>query len=211
MINVDKLLLNASPSLTNQIPWLSDELIDNAGILYEDLIKLLNKRNGFFAFEKALHVLPTHSNSQEIGINDWNAATLWKSAYNNSISNYLFFAEDIFGMQFCINKSKIHTFDPETGAFNFMANNLDEWAQAINDDINFLTGYPLAHAWQKENGPIPTGKRLLPKIPFVAGGNYELNNLFLIDAIEGMKYRAHIAEQIKNLPDGTSIEIEFKN
>ena len=57
----------------------------------------------------------------------------------------LFFAEDIFGTQFCIKSNKIYTFDPETGSIEYIADHIEGWAEIIMKDYNVLTGYPLAH------------------------------------------------------------------
>lgn len=63
--------------------------------------------------------------------------------------------------------------------------------------------------WQEQNGQLPVKKRLLPKIPFVVGGEFVLDNLHLVDAVEGMKFRADIASQIKDLPDGAQIKFDI--
>ena len=76
-----------------------------------------------------------------------------------------------------------------------MAGTLDEWAGAILDDYEVLKGYPLAHEWQVANGPIPPGSRLVPAIPFVLGGAFEIENLFLSDAAQGMRLRGELAQQ----------------
>ena len=76
----------------------------------------------------------------------------------------------------------------------------------VLNDYEVLTGYPLAHQWQKRNGPIAAGMRLLPKIPFVMGGEFSLDNLYVVNAIEGMRLRADIADKIKSLPNGTQVK-----
>jgi hypothetical protein len=83
---------------------------------------------------------------------------------------------------------------------------IEGWAKAIISDYDVLTGYPLAHQWQKQNSQLPAKKRLLPKMPFVAGGEFVLDNLYLADVVEGMKFRADIASQIKDLPNGAHIK-----
>lgn len=80
-----------------------------------------------------------------------------------------FFAEDVFGGRFCIKNSKVYTFDPETGSLEYLADDIESWAQILLSDYEVLTGYPLAHQWQKQNGQLAAGKRLLPKVPFVLG------------------------------------------
>ncbi|MCT8342872.1 MULTISPECIES: hypothetical protein [Photorhabdus] len=75
------------------------------------------------------------------------------------------------------------------------------------EDYEVLTGYYLAHSWQKINGPIQSGYRLIPKVPFVAGGEYKLENLYLARSFEAMRIRANFALQIRNISDGESIKI----
>lgn len=207
MSNLNKLLLNSSSSLCAYEAEISEQLHNFAGSLADSLLKMLSQRNGFYSLEGALHVFPTHSSEKEIGLDRWNENTLWRDAYQGLTNNCLFFAEDIFGGQFCIKDNQIYTFDPETGALDYLADDIEGWAKAIVSDYEVLTGYPLAHQWQKRNGILPAGKRLLPKIPFVVGGEFTLDNLHLADAIEGMRFRAHIANQIKSLPDGAQIKI----
>ncbi len=208
MTGLDKLLSNASPSLSGHEPEMSGKLRNLAGFLADDLLKMLCQRNGFYALERALHVFPTHSSQQEIGLADWNENTLWCGSYSELADGCLFFAEDVFGGQFCIKNNQVHTFDPETGALDYLADDIEGWASAIINDYEVLTGYPLAHQWQQQNGQIPARKRLLPKMPFVVGGEFKLDNLYLADAVEGMQFRADIANQIKDLPDGA--QIKFK-
>jgi hypothetical protein len=100
-------------------------------------------------------------------------------------------------------------FAPETGSLEYLADDIESCAQMLLSDYEVLTGYPLAHQWQKQNGQLPAGKRLLPKVPFVLGGEFVLDNLYLADAVEGMRFRADIASQIKDLPDGGQIRFNL--
>ncbi|MDG4556295.1 MAG: SMI1/KNR4 family protein [Candidatus Contendobacter sp.] len=206
MISLDKLLSSASSSLSKHEPDISGKLRGLAGSLADDLLRMLYQRNGFYALESALHVFPSHSNQQEIGLDDWNDNALWRNAYKGQADGCLFFAEDVFGGQFCIKDGQVYTFDPETGGLDYLADDIEGWAKAIISDYEVLTGYPLAHQWQKQHGQLPAKRRLLPKMPFVAGGEFMLDNLYLADAVEGMKFRADIANQIKDLPDGAQIK-----
>lgn len=206
MSSLDKLFSNASASLNDREPVISDELQALAGSLKDELLKMLGQRNGFYALESALHVFPSQSSEQEIGLTDWNSNSLWRNDYKELVADCLFFAEDVFGGQFCIKDNKVYTFDLETGALDYLADDIEGWAKEIISNYEVLTGYPLAHQWQKFNGQLPAKKRLLPKIPFVAGGEFRLDNLYLADAVEGMKFRADIANQIKDLPDGSQIK-----
>jgi len=70
------------------------------------------------------------------------------------------------------------------------------------------TGWRLAHEWQAVHGPLPQGKRLMPKIPFFLGGQYTLDNLWAGNSIEGMRFKADLALQTRNLPEGTKIRLK---
>ena len=74
-------------------------------------------------------------------------------------------------------------------------------------DYQVLTGCSLAHAWQTIHGKIPQGYRLAPRIPFVAGGLFETENLYPGRSCELLKARANMALQIRDIPDGSSIAI----
>jgi hypothetical protein len=90
-----------------------------------------------------------------------------------------------------------------------LARDIEGWARAILNDYQMLTGYSLAHEWQMRHGKLPVGKRLLPKMPFVSGGDFSIDNLYLSDAVEGMQFRAALAKQIRDMPDGTQISFKI--
>jgi hypothetical protein len=119
-----------------------------------------------------------------------------------------FFAEDIFGGQFGIGEDGIYSFDPETGAREKISPDLEGWADCIVTDYEYLTGQPIANKWQTVNGIIPLGFRLVPKIPFVCGGEYAVENLYSLEAVKGMKSRGNLARQIRDVPDGGKIEFK---
>lgn len=173
MKGLKTLVANASPGLSTHQPELTEQLASLAGPLHGELLEMLAQRNGFYAFEGALKVFPTHSSSKELGLADWNDNALWRHDYNGLADNCLFFAEDVFGGQFCIKDNGVYAFDPETASLEYLAAGIDDWAKVLLEDYQFLTGYPLAHQWQRQVGPIPAGKRLAPKVPFVLGGDYD--------------------------------------
>lgn len=137
------------------------------------LRSLLSKKNGFYAFESALHIFPSSSTTNEIGLDEWNCPSTWINEFQDrGDCSGTFFAEDLFGVQFRISSKGIFTFDPETSEQEKIANNLEEWAYLILDDYSVMTGYQLAHEWQKKNGRLPNNCRLIPKTPFVLGGHF---------------------------------------
>lgn len=208
-MKLEKLLSIASNSLGKPVNQLPSEIITLAGSFTSELEPLLAIKNGFLGFESALHLFPVGPVIEGYNLTDWNRDDLWRFEYEDMAKGYLFFAEDIFGEQFCIQSNNIYRFNPETGDSEEMAHSLEEWAGRILEDYEFETGYSLAHEWQQHHGFLPLGKRLIPITPFVGGGKYELENLHLLDAAEGMRLRAALARQIRDLPDGTQIQFKM--
>jgi len=205
---LEKLIGIGGQALSGACPILPAKLLDRVGALAGELLEFLKKKNGFYAFESALHVMPAQACEFETGIVDWNSEQLWVDEYQGMAKGLLFFAEDIFGDQFCIGADGVYQFDPETGRIEKLATNLEGWADAILRNYRALTGYPLAHEWQRVNGKIAPGVRLVPKRPFVAGGEFSMQNLHPLNALAGMRLRASIAVQIKDLPDGAAIRLK---
>src|SRR5882762_1797572 len=182
--SLNKLVSIAGPILGSAIET-SPEL--GQGRLGAELAALLTVANGFYTFESALHVFPTGPTGHTMDLAHWNDARLWRSGYEDMTEGYLFFAEDIFGCQFALKNETVFSFDPETGASLAIAETLEDWAAAVLGDYEVNTGYPLAHDWQLRNGALPDGTRLVPKRPFVLGGEFSVENLYAFDSVRGMR------------------------
>lgn len=177
----------------------------------EELARLLCERNGFYVFESALHVFPwadSDVGGEVVGLQAWNAEKTWREWYSDLLDGIFFFAEDVFGGQFGIRDDRIVLFEPEAGEVEPVADSLEDWACQILSNFSQMTGYPVAHAWQVANGPIPVGKRLLPKLPFILGGSFDEENLIAVDAVKGMRYRGELWQQLRDLPDGAQVKLK---
>jgi hypothetical protein len=181
---------------------------DSFGQRAEELLSMLRLKNGFYAFESALHVFPAAHFEGEMTLSRWNSHGLWRQEYQDLAEGCLFFAEDIFGNQFCIRDGQIGIFDVETGTVDWLASSMEEWAGLILGDYDLHTGYRVAYHWQNQHGPLPKGNRLGLKMLLVFGGNYQMENLYAADAVETMRFRGHIANNIKDLPDGTTVRLQ---
>jgi len=176
-----------------------------------ELAKVLSRRNGFYAYESALLVRGIDTVPPPRDIATWNAPDTWLAQYDSfELGPMLCFAEDVFGNQFAIASGRVMLFDPETGNSEEVSETLKDWARIVVDDCAYYTGYPVAHEWQVKNGALRPGTRLMPKIPFVCGGEFAVSNLALIEEREGMAFRASLARQIKDLPDGATINFKIE-
>jgi hypothetical protein len=51
---------------------------------------------------------------------------------------------------------------------------------------------------------------LAPKVPFVLGGEFELGNMYAADAGSDLAWRAQLAQQIRDLPDGAEVTLHVR-
>ena len=209
---IEKLLsIASSATVAKVVSNISLPTQQVGGESFQELVQMISAKNGFYAFEGALHVLPWVASTGPgpiIGLQAWNESKLWRDWYQGITDGLFFFAEDIFGGQFAIRGNEIVSFEPESGEIAVVAPTLDRWAAEILLNYVRLTGYSLAQSWQLSNGPIAVGKRLLPKIPFILGGAYEDTNLHAVDAVQGMRYRGELWEQLRDLPDGAQVRLK---
>lgn len=204
---VDQLLSNASSSPCSGLTRLGGALERLAGKQATHLQALLERRNGFYAFESALHVRGTCSVSGELGLDEWNSLGGWRSGYGELADECLFFGADLFGQQFCIHQEAVYRFDAETGGKEYFGASIEDWAGAILDDFEAQTGWPLAHEWQRQHGKLPQGTRLVPVTPFVLGGEFAVGNLRPVPSQEAMRFYADLAIQLRNVPDGAQVRL----
>jgi hypothetical protein len=206
MTALDKLLSISSEPLAPK-PEAQAQILEPYP-LGPELFHMLECKNGFYAFESALHVFPLKS-AVGMSLEEWNADPLWRSGYHDLADGLLFFAGDAFQDQYCLSENGVLRFYAETGTTSFMAGSIEGWAGKVLDDYKGETAWPLASKWQAEHGPLPAGKRLMPKIPFFLGGEYSTENLWAGDAVEGMRFMADLAMQTRDLPNGSSVRINF--
>lgn len=173
---------------------------------------LLTLSDGFFAFDSSLHVFPSGRTKTGFMLGDWNDANGWRAEFRPDMpDDVVFFAEDIFGCQFGIDSlGKITTFDPETCSFEACADSLEDWAIRVLESHDVMVGSGLGRAWQSANGPLAPGFRLIPVTPFFLGGDFEIGNLYALEAAKGMSLRADIWRQTKDLPPGAKVSLKVE-
>lgn len=207
---VDRLLAIAGPRLAPGPALLTVPPSCRAKGLVAELLDLLNARNGFYCFEGALHVFPTLSHGGHTGLEAWNGTELWRYEYGGLVEGMLFFAEDVFGNQFTLSDDAVCTFDAETAEVEQIAGSVADWIGQVLDDFELLTGFPLAHQWQTQCGALQVEHRLVPKVPFVLGGEYAVENLYACKAAAGMRARGNLARQLLDLPDGAAVQYSIE-
>ena len=176
--------------------------------LPSSLSQLLAAKNGFFAFENALLVLPSAGNKAIPGIPEWNQSTSWRRHYPKLSSEILFLALDAFSCQFGIDTAgKVYRLDSETAELQDHTPDLSAWAEKILA-ADLETGWSVAKEWQEHWGPLEPGERLLGKKPFILGGDYVLENLVAVPCRPAMEKLGGLASQIADVEDGTTVTVK---
>ncbi len=82
----------------------------------------------------------------------------------------------------------------------------------LSKDSDFLSDWQmsnLVNAARTALGDLEQGRKYCLAIPGVLGGKYEVENFKTISLNELIDFSGHVAEQIKDLPDGAKIEFKF--
>jgi len=143
-------------------------------VLRTSYLRCSNGKNGFYAFGSSLHVFPITSNPEN-GLEGWNSGSLWRNGYQILLKGC-----SSSPRTFCRTSLSFHKgewclrFHAETGRTDLMSDSIEKWADVILSNYQTETGWTFTHDWQLKNGPLPKGKRLMPKTPFFLGGEYKM-------------------------------------
>lgn len=119
------------------------------------------------------------------------------------------FGEDVFGNQFVFYSKGIGLFMLETAEIEYISANFRSFLEKVFIvDRDYYSGESLVKQLIKNERKLDFHERLNPKIPFVLGGEFKLDNLYRMTYKEITEYNSSIAIQIKNLPDGEEIQIK---
>lgn len=174
----------------------------------EQLRALLREKNGFFAFGSALHVFPLDSGVSGPDLIGWNDLSGWRRHYSDAVpESAMVFAQDLFANQYFVGLDGVFKLNSETGETEIRGETIEAWVEAVLEDYNYETGYPIGLEWQKLNHPLQPDCRLLPKKPFVLGGEYVPENLVEVEASVAMEKLGQLSAELNGLPDGTAVEL----
>jgi len=170
-------------------------------------VEFINQINGGFFFNKSLIVygfghIPQYSSFVEMNL-------LINSLYVSIAPRAQYFGCDFLGNQFAFFENNVHFFNLETGKFEFLSPNFEEWKAVISSDLDYYTGQSLVIEWETKIGKLDFSERLCPKKPFVIGGEYVVDNLFALNMKSLLQYNYEIAKQIHHLPDGAEIVLKI--
>ena len=116
------------------------------------------------------------------------------------------FGEDAFGSQYLLSSGpmpKVAVFLSETGEIDELGVGPAEFLQMIVDDPQNSLWLPLYQACVEQYGPLSLRQHFALRIESALGGKMSVENVMPIDSQEHMGALAEIAEQIRDVPNGT--------
>lgn len=165
--------------------------------------------NGGFFFGQSLQLYAIGGAEDFLRITSVNAVL--HEAFGPLFDGLYTFGQDIFGYQFAFDTKTcaIVLFNIETAERQPMAKDFSNWLDIFQKRKDYYSGAPYAQAWQ-EAYPLAPSQRLVPKKPFVLGGEFAMANLYTLDFPKYLAYNADLAKQIVNLKDGQQVSIVIK-
>jgi hypothetical protein len=138
----------------------------------------------------------------------WNEATLWRGHFAGLADGPDFFAESFLGEQFRLDATGIVVrWDPETGEEEALGVGQEDWLNvAERNPADFVPAW-LLRDWEGKNRMLLPTEHLVPRLPFVLGGEYDPTELVAVTAIASLKWRAQLAIQLRDLPDGERVRL----
>jgi hypothetical protein len=192
-------------------PAVFDEVIKEVRIDTASHRKLLERENGFYAFDRSLHIFGACMEPGFHSLRVWNDPAGWRREYEDMADGCVFFAEDPLGDQYAYYEDGICRFTIETAEKTMVAATFDGWVEWLRTDLPVTTGCKLAVRWEQMNGRKRTfGTHLAAGQLFILGGEYEPDHLEEVDQFQNAGWKAWLANQIRDLPDGTEIRLEFE-
>lgn len=106
-------------------------------------------------------------------------------------------------------RGRIWRICPEELSCTVVAESEAEFFQ-LEDDPEFESNWrmnSLVETAEQELGPLSEGRCYCLKIPAVFGGAYDVTNLGTNTLVELIAFAGHVAEQIKDVPDGARVKL----
>ncbi len=174
-----------------------------------DYLAFIDKVNGGFFFGRSLLLYPFLKANEYPSIFYINEALT--KLYGSLVNGLISFAQDVFGNQFCFDTANNHVvmFTIEDAGRTIMADSCNGWLDVLASDVDFYTGKPYAAMWLAEND-LAINQVICPKIPFIIGGDYKIDNFYAASFPDFLAFHADFTKQIHQLPNGTKVGINVK-
>jgi hypothetical protein len=173
-----------------------------------ELAAFLEHTNGYVAYNGGLHLRGACKAPLWHALRTaWNGPLALHALYPHIRATDCPFAEDALGDQYLIRDGAIIHLDGETGDVGPFATDLYAFDAATHaDPVNCLNLAPLDR-FRAEGGSLAPGQLLSVYPPFCLAESADGVSFRAIDALDRRAALAALARQLRDLPDGTPIEL----
>jgi hypothetical protein len=195
------------PHLVYSGPPLEPGLIGELPVL---LSNVLATRNGCIAWQGALHVrgwcLEPAWHSIQLA---WHGPDSFHDLYSEVEASDIPFAEDAFGDQYLVRGKSVIRMDGETGDLSVVADALDAFFAHLIADASGALGFEPTDLVREIGGPLQPGQLVSVYPPFVFRESADGVSLRPIPALDRRRALASLAKQLRDLPDGSMVDIKI--
>lgn len=163
--------------------------LDAAGRSADDHARFLQRWNGCYAFDGALHVLGARPEPPNQSLDAWNRADGWRQAFGLLIEYCWFFAETAFGDQFGYRDGKVVRLRVLEARIEPVATNFSEWIEAVFLDPHRWLSIDLFEAAVRRLGPLPFGGHFSPPPTWTQGSGLHAEHLDVMPARDNLELR----------------------
>lgn len=169
------------------------------------LKEFFTHQNGFIAFEGCFHIRGCVLNPKWHSLGCfWYGELKLSNLFDSILPNDIPIGQDCFGDQYLIRDNKIIKLLAESGDIVFIGIDFNDFLKnLLTDPKGFLNIENIGHFKMKP------GQLLSVFPPFCINSKSEIS-IKPIDSIERILFLSNLSNQIKKLPYGTNIDIEFK-
>jgi hypothetical protein len=173
--------------------------------------RLLERANGAYLHDHALHLLGACAEPSSHSLAAWNAPATWRDAYGGLADGLVFFAEDAFGDQFAYagRGGEVVCFEAELGRVVPVAASFADWLDLMAQHPASLLPLEVVAAQRAQGRPLVAGVQLFAYPPLFSPESQEAVDIGHVDAVEAMRFRGSLARQIRDLPVGTRVAIHL--
>lgn len=174
-----------------------------------ELADILRQVNGCVQFDGGLHLRGACRQPAWHSLRDaWDSGNALHRLYADVHPDDVPFAEDCMGDQFLLRADQVWKLSAETGEMEPLDLSLLDWLEAVQADaVEVLSLEPLLQ-FQQEGGKLEPGQLLSAIPPFCLESDQELS-LRAIPSADRRQFLAHLAEQLRNLPEGAQIKFDI--
>ena len=174
--------------------------------------RLLERMNGGYFYGRALHIFGACARPDWHSLAAWNGLSLWRDAYGKMAEGLVFFAEDAFGDQYAYtgHGGEVVAFEAELGRVATAAPHFRAWLEAILDAPEAVLPVDVVQREAQDGRRFAPGFQLFAYPPLCTREAHEEGvTIGHVDAIEAMRFRGSLAQQLSQMPQGSRVKIEI--